>query len=112
MHQSPKSGVLERGHEEAGRQRVHDHGARLRRETVGQGGVGVVPAHEPFHRGGRTLRRGAFIWSVFEIGFGGGLWIVANRLIYHETLPATIVGSHEPPRRIGDVFVEVYLNRW
>lgn len=54
-------GVLERGDEEVGGQRVHDHGARLRGEAAGQGGVGAVPAHEPLHGRRGTLRGGTIV---------------------------------------------------
>ena len=39
---------------------MHDHGARFRGEAARKGGVGAVPAHEPFHRGRGAVRRGGF----------------------------------------------------
>lgn len=60
------AGVLERGDQETGRQRVHDDGARLRCQAAREGGVGAVPAHESFHRRGRALRRGK-LYSYFHV---------------------------------------------
>lgn len=66
LSEKKNTGVLERCDEEACGQRVHDHGTRLRREAARQGGVGVVPAHEPLHRRRGALCRGATLGWLYQ----------------------------------------------